>query len=415
MAAEASGEGLGRGRVVSSWRWLTVPPVIGAAVGLAAVGCERPSSDGTGRVQSSEPELVLEITGPDEDGRAYFGATADLFVAGAGRLYVLDRPASRVTEFSPEGLPIASFGGPGEGPGEFGDAARLLAGPGGEVLVGVIPDQLVRFSRDGSYIGTIRLPVDDRVCIDLASTEEGTLLVECSPGGVNQAVERRGRWSIGILDPQEGSIETMVPLARDETRDDEGTHLLAPRPLWALGRDGRLVVTTSASSRIEVLALDGTVQGVIELSGAPAVVSGREKGAILAAAREVLNGQFERAGLPTDMVASLMEGLDVADTYPLFTRVFLGPRQTVWLLRPTEIAPLLAEGEPIVLGEDFDEDFGVRGTVWDVYDGDGRAIDEIRFPAGFEPLSYLDGRIYGVHTDDLGVQKVQVYALRTLR
>ena len=169
------------------------------------------------------------------------------------------------------------------------------------------------------------------------------------------------------------------------------------------------MVTSSASSNIEVVGPDGTVESVLSLLGDAAELSPEEQDALLVATSERLRQEYDRVGLPSDVIESVLDRFDVADIYPLYTDIFLGPERTVWLLRPKRIAETLAEGQPIGLGDDVDHDFGVRGTMWEVYGEDGARIGEVGFPKGFEPMRYRDDRVVGSYTDDLGVEKVQVY------
>ena len=48
---------------------------------------------------------------------------------------------------------------------------------------------------------------------------------------------------------------------------------------------------------------------------------------------------------------------------------------------------------------------------WTVFDPDGGMLGPIELPAGFEPLRIGDDFVLGVVTDDLGVERVQLYSL----
>jgi len=46
------------------------------------------------------------------------------------------------------------------------------------------------------------------------------------------------------------------------------------------------------------------------------------------------------------------------------------------------------------------------GPYWDVFDGDGAYRSVVEMPAGFKPMRFVDDRLYGVHRDELEMQRV---------
>ena len=65
-----------------------------------------------------------------------FGYVNEVAFDGAGQLYVLDSQANMVTVVGPDGGFRRTFGGPGEGPGEFRRALALAVFRDGRVVVG---------------------------------------------------------------------------------------------------------------------------------------------------------------------------------------------------------------------------------------------------------------------------------------
>jgi len=47
--------------------------------------------------------------------------------------------------------------------------------------------------------------------------------------------------------------------------------------------------------------------------------------------------------------------------------------------------------------------------VFDVFDADGRYHATIELPADFEPMAVTGTRVYGIHYDELDVERVVVY------
>jgi hypothetical protein len=48
---------------------------------------------------------------------------------------------------------------------------------------------------------------------------------------------------------------------------------------------------------------------------------------------------------------------------------------------------------------------------WDVFDGGGAYLGVVEMPAGFTPMRFVEDRLYGVHRDELEVQRVVLLRL----
>lgn len=64
-----------------------------------------------------------------------FGLVADVAIDESGRIAVLDGLENRIAVFTPDGRPLATFGGPGAGPGELTIPVAIAAGPRDRVFV----------------------------------------------------------------------------------------------------------------------------------------------------------------------------------------------------------------------------------------------------------------------------------------
>lgn len=73
--------------------------------------------------QSTDP-LPLELYGP-----------RGIAVDGEGNIWVTDTGHNRVLKFSPDGEPLAQFGGPGSEPGQFNEPVGIAIASGGDLLV----------------------------------------------------------------------------------------------------------------------------------------------------------------------------------------------------------------------------------------------------------------------------------------
>lgn len=79
-------------------------------------------------------QTVLRL-GTDEEGPELFGAITDVEVDGNGNLVVFDMSTQEIRIFDPGGNYMGGFGGIGDGPMEFRNAARISVLPDGRVVV----------------------------------------------------------------------------------------------------------------------------------------------------------------------------------------------------------------------------------------------------------------------------------------
>lgn len=90
-------------------------------------------NDARAQPASLAVEEVFRIGEEDDD--LVFGNVASIASDASGRIYVTDFQSPVVRVFSRTGALIATIGGPGEGPGEFGDVEEVAVGPDGKIYV----------------------------------------------------------------------------------------------------------------------------------------------------------------------------------------------------------------------------------------------------------------------------------------
>ncbi|HST33214.1 MAG TPA: NHL repeat-containing protein [Solirubrobacteraceae bacterium] len=78
-------------------------------------------------------------------------------VAGGGRVYVADPQADRITEYTTNGSPLASWGGHGALPGEFESVWSIALAPNGDVYVASTYNEIEVFDQNGNYLESIML------------------------------------------------------------------------------------------------------------------------------------------------------------------------------------------------------------------------------------------------------------------
>jgi hypothetical protein len=133
---------------------------------VASAGQEQPpvlNPETVMRVQEGSENVVLTIRHDIlYDGResVVFGQPGWIAVGPNGRAYVIDPVDLVIRALDEDGRVVLSFGGQGEGPGEFQDAWQIAITPGGRIYVyDRTLNRLQRFTLEGQFVESMLLPV----------------------------------------------------------------------------------------------------------------------------------------------------------------------------------------------------------------------------------------------------------------
>ncbi len=134
-------------------------PLLACIVVAVAFSCA-PSGGGPEEPNGAVPALVLgnyvEIGAFDEPAEEVFGAIESVIRLGSGEIAVADGSSGRISRFSATGEFVTSFGGKGDGPGEFSDLGAIFP-LGADSVIGAerMRPQLTAFSLDGTTAYTM--------------------------------------------------------------------------------------------------------------------------------------------------------------------------------------------------------------------------------------------------------------------
>jgi hypothetical protein len=313
--------------------------------------------------------------------RALVGADA------AGHLYVLDRSAKRIVVFDSTGAFVRAMGGPGGGPGEMEFPFAVAVAPDGRAgAYDMTKRALVWFGPDNAILDQERI---------VGGFHGGSLHVSDSGLVLPARV-----WGGDVSDP--GRDELVRAAGADTARlvsvvgaPGKATFFKScgmgisgvppvfwPALRWAAAGN-RVAVTTAA--RYEVLLLSGTdsthlIRRPMEPAAATTEAAAREIGD----AFRVMTSGGERV-CDTDEV---VEQMGVADHIPIIAEIAAGPNGTWWVRRRDAA--------------------GV-----DVYAADGAYLGTLPASAPYPLVSLPGGRIAGIVTDELDVERLVVYRVRT--
>lgn len=369
-----------------------------------------------GEVWSLEEDLRIGVETGDPE--LQFGNLVGVDATDDGRIVTLDQGAGRVRVFSAEGDLLHAFGRLGGGPGELSGALQpntgILVDRTGTV---VVPDlgnaRIARFSLEGEVL--------DAPPLDLAAAGIPILFTRSAdrevvaqfrtlsvPGQPTMGAGDGAEDRIVRLDPVTGEYR---PLARVPTGEtfSFGTGglpsfmIFAPEPVWAVLEDGRVATGKNHEYSLSLHAANasgegvGRVERIVRRTLRPAPVTEGHQNEM----RAIFRRGLEESGqpLPPEFVDQFLASVQFAPTWPALAALIAGPEGTLWVQvvdagRLEGLTP-----EALQAGA-----FGSR--TWDVFDAEGAYLGAVRVPEGFAALRFVGENLYGIHADDLGVQRV---------
>jgi hypothetical protein len=317
---------------------------------------------------------------PTCEGVTQFYSIADLALDEDNRLYVLDQAAPFVREFTVDGTTVRSFGSAGQGPGEFRTpSALLLLEHGGLEVVDVLARRRTQMHADGAPTGS-RLFGQFPVAVARSGLQGPTYAAVTDFRSPTLAVEV---W------PEDGEPRELFRFDAGFPRGKDGEPSLFVA--LAASQDGRFAAGDgSMDYRIRVFGRDGRklndiVRDIARVRRTPAeMVTERERVIRTQARADALRRVEARRSGPPGTARPVEE----IKPHFLSSALRYDPLGRLWVR--TERGSLVE-------------------TIFDVFDGEGRWLGEVR--AGERIGRYFVGRDYlaGVTFDEDEVQYVSLY------
>lgn len=342
------------------------------------------------------PTLGLRIGTLDGPEELTFGAPIPR-LRSDGRVLVADALASEVRLFDADGTHRATFGGAGEGPGEFRRLGELFVLPGDSAVAYDYGNRRVTvFGPDGAFARSFVLeapPGSDAVAPALEDVfRSGDYLVRLNvpstPGGASGI--RRGSVKLHRYGP-DGTPGAPIGTFPDEevlNADVDGTPLLMDMPLgresFFAARGAGVVLTTAADWRVQFLDEESVPLRTVVRDVEPAPLTDGHVRATLA--------RFD--DLPGPVGSVMRRGLEdvrwPADLPPI-SALGTTPDGSVWVAGPA--APGDAE------------------RAWLRLDGRGIPRGVLRMPAGFRPTDFGERYLLGRNVDELDTPVVELWRI----
>ena len=369
---------------------------------IVTAGCGGDTSDARaalvplGAPVAIQPTADLDVGVLEGDPMEEFDRVTTPFLMPNGTLAVPTRGARTIRLFSPDGAFVESYGGPGEGPGEFGSLGSAWARgdtieaydgrlrritrfiPGGEVEVVTIrgtpvpPDRMLGPLGDGwALTGIARITYGER-----------------DPMSVLY-VSRDGAYVARLADA-EGMARFRVP-------GISGPHPLTPIGLFDV-HAGEVYAAETLTPAIRVYDGSGTYLREIALAiDAPAPAS--------SVFRQVIDSAVARADEDERTATRRrLSAFPEPDRLSSFWDFIVDEAGYVWV-RPYE--PLV---HALALGGRPGGPSGPGGN-WLVISPEGAEVGRLEVPAGLELVQITSDAVVGLHRDDLGIESVRVHSL----
>jgi len=352
-----------------------------------------------------EPDLqVGEIDGPLAFGRINWVAPAP-----GGGMLVLDAQTHLVHVFDSIGRPVRSFGGEGEGPGEFRRPASVTALDDSGFTVGQgFPPVLHWLTAEGDYLRSSRLPIarDEAGTRTAGSfgiwqvTASGRVFVQVQlidPGAED------GEMPVMLLevDP-EGTAEpdTIATWSWNANFGDQAIRVFDAIHTWMPRSDGMVVVAEGAPYEVRWRDASAGLVRVTRRDVDPVAVTSRHRDMEIARMREGMS----QGGASDDVIDDLVDRVEFESSVPDVLRVWVSePDGRLWLgVHDADVFQNAAEPPD-----------GGWANALDVFERDGRYLGRIPMPEGFRLRVVTEEALYGIWENELEVPFARRY--RVLR
>lgn len=397
---------------------LTLRSLTLSGVLLLALACsEGPDGDGPAEIPELEAVEVLRI-GSADDPDYSFTWFRQLEVALDGRVYTLHSQTNEIRVHDPDGELIQTFGGQGEGPGEFQNPGTM----------GLLADTLwvldygtYRFSYfdlDGELIRSVRVPVElgadlaDRPPRPAGHLADGSIYAR--PPGWSRLVARGEITHQVVLHMDEHGAagdtlfrypleNTVLEMSIPNDPRSRGSYAsqpwsdtelaeISPGELAYVSVQRRVGPEGPEHARVAKAGFDGTEIFSVELPAETVPLEPEEVDAFVGRWVDRLSQSFFSDIAPGRIEQTIRERLYDPGFYPPVSEMVVGRDGSVWLAGPKLM----------------DEEV----TRWTVLDPEGVVMGSVELPRSFSLQEAEVGQAWGMQPDELGVPHIVSFEIR---
>lgn len=339
------------------------------------------------------PALSIGALEGDEVYQLY--AVEDAARLPDGRIAVANGGTSEIRIFSPDGTYLESWGALGEGPGEFAqwDPEAVSTWPGDSIMGAAWWRGRVEiFDANGNHARTATL--GDGYFSFLGLMPGGDILAKPSiligldfrAGG---STLRRLEAEFAVIAPDGEIRASLGTHPGDEWFFSQNTPSARPHPFGrsVLAATWDPLAVVAANDRYEIPAYDsdGQLIRIVRRDHELRVPTQAELDSVLTAS------WADRSEEDQERLRWLSEGMTLVDFFPAFSALHSDPLGNLW-----------------VKEYNFP---GQNENIWTVFDPDGRVRGFVETPDGLDVFEIGEDYILGTTTDELGVERVQLWPL----
>ncbi len=313
-----------------------------------------------------------------------------------GRIVVADYGSMELRVFDgASGTHLATWGGAGEGPGEFGELNAVERLPGDSIIAWGWPLRIAVFDPDGRFVrGSLlerqaETTVGLRPVMPVAAMDDGSILASVNPAHIDTLVVEL--WN------GEGRLRT--PLGSHPAHEPR-TWVEGLNQTRTFGWDLKLspwgdlaVVTSSERYEIRAYAKDGTLARIVRMEHLPRSPTDAHIEAYVHEAAEEMIPMGENLEDRRAEARDELRAVPVAERFPAFASVMSDRTGHLW------VEEYEAAGEE------------TESVLWTVFDPAGHVLGFVETPEELEIFEIGEDYILGRVVDELWVNYVQLWTL----
>ena len=310
-----------------------------------------------------------------------------------GRIVVANNGSHELRVFNAVGTHLATWGGRGEGPGEFLELWRVERWPGDSIAAWYAPRLgMSVFDADGNYGRTFWLEeVGERFTFGAPATDGSVLAIHNPEGGDTLVVqlrdaEGRVRSSFGTH-PGSEPYRTTV-----DGRRMLYWKILGREPVWAPWGD-RVAIGHTQRYEIKAFRADGSLERIVRRDLVRRVPTQADIEADIEKRLPIYGLSEAEANAVRAEAMPRYEGVPVADHLPAFGSIMIDEVSHLWI-------------------EEYEsptDDFPMR--LWTVFDPEGRVLGFFETPKDWRIHEIGEDYILVGVRDELDVEIIQVWPL----
>lgn len=338
-----------------------------------------------GKVEGEDPYLLDRVR--------------DALVMPDGRIVVANGGTHELRVFDALGNHVTTWGGRGEGPGEFTSLSQVDRWPGDSLIAPYSQGRrLSVLDSEGNFGRAFTLQRDDAFFLVEAVSPSGVILSTdlVMRGGLPEGLNRPGqhyrvRGTEGELLSSLGSFPGTELFSSWSGSSGVVVEILFAHRVSTFAWADLMAVAPNDSYEIRSFDRDGTLKRIV-----------RRDHDLVVPTSVHIDATIERriAGIPEEERAERRQRMresygqvPLPETFPAFATAL------------TDLADHLWVQEYDLPGEE------TPSPVWTVFDPEGHVLGFVDTPAGLSIFEIGEDYIVGLATDDLGVQYVQVWSL----